>query len=329
MSRRGTTAVLALFGLLGSVVVSEFVLRSLGREAKHFGSDEQFNESDTFAPDPVLGWANKPGTHHSFEPGHRAFTVTPDGIRRSSSPKSTYQQEILVVGGSFAHGYGVEDHETFADVLSAWYPHIAVSNIATPGYGTVQSFLSMRQFLANPENRQEPVLVIYGFIGHHIWRNVASYEWIRSVISRSGHYRAPPYVRYAGDTLEFREGGRVEAWPLESSSALVSILHDAYLMARHNTSMEKAVEATVKLLAETAAVAIEDGSTLLVVLLAESQPEVESGLRDRGVNVLNCEHPKYGVDRKLKNGNHPSAGLHAYWAACIRDWFEANRPDRD
>ncbi len=317
-------AALALGSFLASLLASEIVLRGLGREPKHFTSGTQFGAGDDFTQDPVLGWVNKPGTHRSFEPGQRAFTVTRDGMRGTRSRVSPNEQEILVVGGSFTFGYGVEDDETFAHVLSTAHPHIGFPNIASPGYGTVQSLLSLKRFLSGLEERPAPALVTYGFIGHHVWRNVASYEWIRSVLSRSGHYHAPPYVRIEGNELTLRAGGRIEAWPLETRFALVSAVHDLYLKALFFVSIENAVDTTVMVLAEMARVAADSGSMLLVVLLADSQPELQAGLRERDVNVLSCEHPEYGANPQLKVGTHPSAILHAYWARCIGSWLEQN-----
>ena len=139
--------------------------------------------------------------------------------------------EVLVVGCSFTQGFGVADEDTFSYLLNQRYRHLMFHNFGTGGYGTYQSLLRIEQNLSRPNTDDIP-LVIYGFIDLHLQRNVAVANWVRSLAARRTQYIVPPHVRLGKNGLEYYEPDSISFWPLESRSALVALLANAYLELR-------------------------------------------------------------------------------------------------
>jgi hypothetical protein len=209
--------------------------------------------------------------------------------------------------------------------LSRNFPDLAFSNLASGGYSSVQAHIAMNRYLDGLGAQSPPGLVIYGFVGRVAGWNVATASWVRQVINETGEYIVPPHVEAVGDQWVPRPGGVVPRWPLESRSALVTLLHESWISHRYDASPEDGVDATLAVLMEMALDASVRGSKLLVVLLTEDQPKVVAGLEGRGLDVLDCRLSNYESDPTLKVGFHPSRVTHASWTRCIESWLRENR----
>jgi hypothetical protein len=92
---------------------------------------------------PQLGWSNKPSRvfKNLFGPNK---TVTTDNFGFRVSPTSrermNAKNRILCLGDSFTFGYGVDDTETWCNLLQA-DPDIGTVNMGVGGYGIDQAFL--------------------------------------------------------------------------------------------------------------------------------------------------------------------------------------------
>ena len=98
--------------------------------------------------DRILGWALTPGWtgthgHHDFEV---TYSINEHGFRGRfpdlSQPK--VRPRVGVLGDSFTFGFGVNDGETFVDLLQQGDPDRDYLNLAVPGYSTDQEYLLMR-----------------------------------------------------------------------------------------------------------------------------------------------------------------------------------------
>ena len=70
-----------------------------------------------FETDPILGWKAKEGTYN-FSPTHitgKKFNMSfkKNGERENGNASINAKSEILIIGGSFTQGWGVNDEETF------------------------------------------------------------------------------------------------------------------------------------------------------------------------------------------------------------------------
>lgn len=94
--------------------------------------------------DPLLGWAHEPGYEGNFETEQfrTAVRINEKGLRDRSH---SYEREgdarrVLVLGDSFAWGYGVEESERFSQLLERDLG-VEVINAGVSGYSTDQELL--------------------------------------------------------------------------------------------------------------------------------------------------------------------------------------------
>jgi hypothetical protein len=98
--------------------------------------------------DPTLGWAHEAGqygrlTHPDFDIDVR---INSHGQRDDEYPlERTSRHRMLVLGDSFAWGFGVEHRERFDEIIERRHPGWEVINAAVSGYGTDQALLYLRE----------------------------------------------------------------------------------------------------------------------------------------------------------------------------------------
>jgi hypothetical protein len=94
-----------------------------------------------FSPD--LGYTLKPGkcffSDYEF---HTAYTVNSLGVRDTEEALNSPQ--IVVVGDSYAMGWGVEQNETFAKIIEA-KTGLAVLNVSVASYGTAREMMLLKK----------------------------------------------------------------------------------------------------------------------------------------------------------------------------------------
>ncbi|MFZ5562834.1 MAG: hypothetical protein ACOZBW_02195 [Thermodesulfobacteriota bacterium] len=187
-------SVILLITFILMLAVAEIYLRFFARPV--------FSESRMPAPvcrpDPHLGWANAPGNYSapasSLEDARFTVTINGDGSRATAPPgvgPSKDRDKIILVGGSFMFGEGLSDEQTMAWKLGQLLPDKQVLNYGVKAYGTYQSLLMLENVLPG---MQDTDLVIYGFMVHHIDRNVAPAYWRAMLNIHSSRMVRIPYV---------------------------------------------------------------------------------------------------------------------------------------
>ena len=284
---------------------------------------------------PSLGWVNRLGVHLSWDTGNAPMTFWADGRRATRVTPDVPQEavgQVALIGGSFTQGYGVVDEHTFGWLLDARFPGLSVDNYGTGGYGTYQSLLLLAQLFRQADFR--PRLVIYGFAAFHGERNVGAYRHVVTLRTQVGERLAPPHVLNTHGALTHQAPFHIRGWPLEDRSALVSLVHLSQLRWMLRGREQQIEPVTQRLLARMDRLARDRGSRLLVVILEgqprdrEEQAPYARFLREQGIAYVDCTHPGYGDDPRLRLGGsgHPSPVLHAAWADCIAGWITANVP---
>jgi hypothetical protein len=113
--------------------------------------------------DPTLGWRNVPNwtaTTHGYR-----LSINSRGLRdrEHSYKKPPGVRRVLVLGDSFAWGYGVGDRNIFPEVLERRFESSGrnwqVINTGVSGWGTDQQYL----FLKSEGFRYEPDVVVLAF----------------------------------------------------------------------------------------------------------------------------------------------------------------------
>ena len=157
---------LIIISTLFALFLSEIALRLMGLKPLYVSP-----ERDRFWKyDSLLGWAHEPGQEGIFEtPQFRTFVqINENGLRdrQHSYERQNDIKRILVLGDSFAWGYGVEESERFSQLLEKSLD-AEVINAGVSGYSTDQELLWYR----NEGIKYETDLVILVFAGNDVGDN--------------------------------------------------------------------------------------------------------------------------------------------------------------
>jgi hypothetical protein len=91
--------------------------------------------------DQGLGWRPRPGLDaHYLATGDDVFRLVTDREGWAGT-RSMEESAVVVIGDSFASGYGIDTGSSFADLN----PKVAIKGVGAPGYSMVQSVLLMEQ----------------------------------------------------------------------------------------------------------------------------------------------------------------------------------------
>jgi lysophospholipase L1-like esterase len=131
---------LIVFSTLFAIALSEIMLRLLSFKPMYVSP-----ERDRFWKyDSLLGWAHEPGQEGIFQTlqFRTVVRINENGLRdrEHSYERQNDIERILVLGDSFAWGYGVEDPERFSQLLEESLG-VEVINAGVSGYSTDQELL--------------------------------------------------------------------------------------------------------------------------------------------------------------------------------------------
>jgi hypothetical protein len=277
------------------------------------------------APDPVLGWRNNPGAHPADESPHETMTIQQDGARATGVPGAG--PTVLIVGCSYAEGYGVRDDEAFAWRLQQRFPELRIRNFAAPGYGTYQSLLKLRDLIERQGVR--PALVIYGFLPFHAERNVLTYSMLDAFRAFGGERFSPPHVELSKGALAAYPPFVVHDWPLERHSALVTLMHRSGLRLRLAGREQQETPVTNLLLTQMKQLVEGAHGRLLVATLwnggdLASFPQIRAGMKQAGIEELDVTYDgeEKRPEKILVGGyGHPGPLIHAWWADKLAHWM--------
>jgi lysophospholipase L1-like esterase len=157
---------LILVSTLIGLGLSEMAVRYMGMKPMYVSPER----GKFWKYDPVLGWAHQPGQEAVFEtPQFRtSVRINEKGLRdRSHSyTKQNANERILVLGDSFAWGYGVEESERFSQLLEKSMD-VEVIDAGVSGYSTDQELL----WYQNEGIKYETDLVILELAGNDVGDN--------------------------------------------------------------------------------------------------------------------------------------------------------------
>jgi hypothetical protein len=277
-------------------------------------------------PDPVLGWRNNPGVHPADEGPHEPMTILADGSRDTGTPAGA-GPAVVIVGCSYAEGYGVRDDQTFAWKLQQRFPQLRIRDFGVPGYGTYQSLILLRELIERQGIR--PALVIYGYLPFHADRNVLTYSMLEAFRAFGGERFSPPHAELRDGELVTFPPFVVPAWPLEEHSALVTLLHRTELRVRLANRDKQRAQVTSLLLAQMRQLVEGARGRLLVATLANGGPDPETygrvaaDMRQAGIAQIDVTYAgaETRPEKILVGGTgHPGAIIHSWWADKIGQW---------
>ena len=114
-----------------SLLATEVLLRFFGIGPwKNVLINDSVTGRQIYTPDSTLGWRAKEGSYllHPANPKGKQFhlTIGKDGQRKTGENNEGADGEILVIGGSFSLGFGVNDEDTFSSKLQKKYNNFLV-----------------------------------------------------------------------------------------------------------------------------------------------------------------------------------------------------------
>ena len=176
---------LLFISIFFSLLLLEMGLRLMGWSPMYVSP-----ERDRFWKyDPLLGWAHQPGQEGIFETPQFRTTVRINlkGLRdrEHAYERSDDSGRVLVIGDSFAWGYGVEESQRFSQLLETSMG-VEVINAGVSGYSTDQELLWLR----NEGIKYDPDLVILVLSGNDIGDN--SQQLVNTI------YYKPQFVKEEG-----------------------------------------------------------------------------------------------------------------------------------
>jgi hypothetical protein len=261
------TALLVALCASGVLVAGEGICRTWPISPWHGAPD--LGRPVMLAQDPQLGWRPVPG-QHEWDPavtdGKRVVvSYGEDGERLSSPPGEAPSPGggVLFIGGSFTAVDYLDDADTFPWLLQRAHPDVRIRNYGVGGYGTYQSLLKLREVLA--DGTPPPGLVVYSFLHHHIYRNVAAETWLNQLAwaSYRGHAAVPHCtVGDDGQLIEHPPLSRTIG-PLERSSALFALV-ERVTRDRLDRRRDQALPAMRLLLTQMNATCKAHGATLVL-----------------------------------------------------------------
>jgi hypothetical protein len=167
---------LGIISIILMVLSSEGLLRCAGKKPFHVNSAQ----NNFWKYDSLLGWRNQPGQQGIFEkpPVFRTkVSINSKGLRDKEYPYERVpgKRRILVLGDSYAWGFGVEQREIFTEVLENMFDDVEVINSGVSGYGNDQELL----WFQTEGVRYKPDLVMVVVCGNDLYEN--SYEFVNDL----------------------------------------------------------------------------------------------------------------------------------------------------
>src|SRR5262245_5794214 len=150
------------FRAFGLVLVSTLVALAIGELVVRFWFprepallEDRLISSGAYGPDPVLGWRPQPNsTYHSVR-FNVTYTTNSRGLRGPEQrlERSAGLKRIVVLGDSFAWGWGVNDDDVFPRVMAAQLRDTEVVNLGITAFAVPQEFdyLKIEGILYQPD----------------------------------------------------------------------------------------------------------------------------------------------------------------------------------
>ncbi len=250
-----------------------------------------------FKEDPELGYdhkCNSKGIHNDCD-FKVTYTIGPEGERFSPKPAQPVGR-ILILGGSFAFGVGVNDDETFPYLLSQHWPDWHIVNRSVMGWGTSHAYIVLSRAL---KSDHPPDIVIYAMIPHHITRNYIRKSWVK-FITKWGFKH--PHFELVDGKLEFQ-----------------GIITLDQSQEDYPGMRQKEIELTKAFLANMHRLCAEKQIPFVVILLNGMPPySITKVLADNHVGVIDLSEMKL---EKFRFDTHPNRNDHKRIAEAIEKSF--------
>lgn len=213
----------ALVSLAAGLAIAEVACRIKLGEKFRAGSDTGTPEASFGRHDAEVGWTLLPNvsTRVVAEVFQYTLTTNSRGWRDVETPlaKPAGRRRVVVLGDSVAWGWGVDDGGSFPDLVERRVGDLELVNLAVPGYGSDQEFLTLER----EGWLYEPDAVLLCVILNDVVGNASALGKPRLVRGEDGAWRMENQPVAPG-SMEFAHGVQRAFRPLARHSALVRLL---------------------------------------------------------------------------------------------------------
>lgn len=337
---------LIVISTLFALFLSEIALRLTGLNPLYVSP-----ERDHFWKyDSLLGWAHEPGQEGIFEtPQFRTVVrINENGLRDRGHlyERQNDIDRILVLGDSFAWGYGVEESERFSQLLEKSLD-VEVINAGVSGYSTDQELLWYR----NEGIKYETDLVILVLAGNDVGDN--DRQLVNTIYYKPKFVLEEGHLVLTGSPVPKTSPQGKFIYSLSQRSALAYFLVLRYFdiialygklksNSDHAPSPESDTEPerepfilTITLIDEIKNTAESRNATFMIVATdqwwnypsGETYSDFVTTMQSEGFLVLDVESIP-GFDPKemlIPDDGHWNKSGHEFVAKRIKDFIESNR----
>ncbi len=277
------------------------------------------------------GWYTAEGVWPK-ESEQRPMTILSQGRRAIEGKigRAAGAPGIVILGGSISQGIGVRDSEHYGAVLQQVLPNADVTVLATEGYGTSQVLGTLdRMARLNPAAQEK--VVVYGFIGHHLERNVGTFGWNKPLSDLLGMIVDLPHAELDNGNL-IQVPLRTNAFfstGLMGELAISAVLKDWWMRRTMTPRADDSEEVTQRLLLRLDEAVRRRGSKLVVAMLDDYLFDPQLGMvrtpalaermmaymRDNGIDFVDMrlDWRRTQLGLILHNGGHPNERTHLIW----------------
>ena len=278
-------------------------------------------DDSQYAPDSELGWKNREGQFDLVDPGRNQlfhYTNWSQGRRATSSRQPVsdgHAPRVLFFGDSYVQGYGLSNEQTFAWMVQAKHPELAVFNFGTADYGTYQSYLAIEK------QARKPGWVFYLFNDFHERRNVGDPDWLR-ILKPAPPGLFFPYADLAGgsEALARHQSNGAMVWQLSRwlrTAALVEDYFERLASFSRVRDKRRVTERILEKMDETVRSAGGKFTVILFDLTPEQRHDYRQFLASRGIHYIDCDHPEMTDKRFRLADGHPNEELNRLLAGWI------------
>jgi hypothetical protein len=303
-----------------SLLIIELAMRFLGYSPWSFIPS---NNPSVYKFDEKLGWKSKKGFYEIVASEKykvkSQMNILDEGNRVVASSNKN-KEKIIIIGGSFTQGWGVNDEDTFSFRIQKKFNNYKVKNFGQGGFGSVQSYLLLEDVLKKNKNVK---LIVYGFIDHHEYRNVARGEWLGLLLRYSNiGYSSTPKVPYAlidkNDKIIFHKPTGYLRLPFRENSSLITLIEKSYMRVITKSRKKQQKKVLRKLVFKMNEISKQSNSEFLFVNLKSNIEEHKKFLLKNNIDFVDCNLSL--TEEFLVKGNyHPNAKAHSFYGKCINN----------
>jgi hypothetical protein len=328
LSSLGVNILLILSSISFTLLVAELVLTYLGKKnpypRTYVGEHENY-PSANFIPDQNVGWRMRPS--HSFQwviDGKKDIYIADEQGFRTDFNRRVVKNPlkcIVIVGDSFMWGTGVSYQETVGYQLERLNKGYIVHNLAMPGFGVDQIWLSLRYWGLH----LKPDLVIIGLFDDDFNRSFFAY--------RQGEgFNKPTYKLERKILIEMTSKDRPN-WLLgflERNSRLFTIWRqfDKQLGFNYRTGEWWLLNEAIldKMLADAAKTKTQMLFVHIPNKTGQAFPSLKDYMKEHQVNFIALSNlsVKQREEFYLKEDIHLNAKGHKYLATIISQWIRSS-----